>query len=44
MTEPVLAPVRRVLPPVRLGSMSIDLAFTAVFVLVMVLRTIVVGL
>ena len=33
VTEPVLAPVRRVLPPVRLGSVSIDLAFTVVFVL-----------
>jgi YggT family protein len=44
VTEPVLAPVRRVLPPVRLGSVSIDLAFTVVFVLVLVLRTIVAGL
>lgn len=44
VTEPVLAPVRRVLPPVRLGSGSIDLAFTVVFVLVLALRTIVVGL
>jgi YggT family protein len=44
VTEPVLAPVRRVLPPVGLGSVSIDLAFTVVFVLVLVLRTIVAGL
>jgi YggT family protein len=44
VTEPVLAPVRQVLPPVRLGSVSIDLAFTVVFVLVLVLRTIVAGL
>ena len=44
VTEPVLAPVRRVLPPVRLGSVSIDVAFTVVFVLVLVLRTIVAGL
>lgn len=44
VTEPVLAPVRRVLPPVRLGSVSIDLAFTVVFVLVLVLRTVVAGL
>ncbi|MBV8993848.1 MAG: YggT family protein [Pseudonocardiales bacterium] len=41
VTEPVLAPVRRVLPPVRLGSVSIDLAFTVVFILVLVLRTMV---
>ena len=44
VTEPVLAPVRRVLPPVRLGSVSIDLAFTVVFILVLVLRTIVAAL
>lgn len=42
ITEPVIGPVRRVLKPVRLGSVSIDLAFTAVFVAVIVLRTVVV--
>jgi len=31
ITEPVIGPVRRVLKPARLGSVSIDLAFTAVF-------------
>ena len=44
ITEPVIGPVRRVLKPVRLGSVSIDLAFTAVFVAVIVLRTVVVPL
>ena len=44
ITEPVIGPVRRVLKPVRLGSISIDLAFTAVFVAVIVLRTVVVPL
>ena len=44
ITEPVIGPVRRVLKPVRLGSVSLDLAFTAVFVAVIVLRTIVVPL
>jgi YggT family protein len=44
ITEPVLGPVRRVLKPVRFGSVSIDLAFTAVFVAVIVLRTVVVPL
>jgi YggT family protein len=29
-TEPVIGPVRRVLKSVRLGSVSVDLAFTAV--------------
>lgn len=38
-TEPVIAPVRRVLRPVRLGGLSLDLAFTAVFVVVLVLRS-----
>lgn len=39
-TEPVIAPVRRVLRPVRAGGVSIDLAFTAVFVAALILRTI----
>jgi YggT family protein len=34
----VIAPVRRVLRPVRAGGLSIDLAFTAVFVLALILR------
>ena len=42
ITEPMIGPVRRVLKPVRFGSISIDLAFTAVFVAVIVLRTVVV--
>jgi YggT family protein len=44
VTEPVLAPVRRVLPPVRLGSVGIDLAFIVVFFAAVVLRQIVVWL
>ncbi|MHA6793971.1 YggT family protein [Pseudonocardia bannensis] len=44
VTEPLIAPVRRVLPPVRIGSVSIDLAFTAVFVGVLVLRWVVLSL
>jgi YggT family protein len=39
-TEPVIAPVRRVLRPVRAGGLSIDLAFAAVFVVVLILRSI----
>ena len=39
-TEPVISPVRRVLPPVRAGGLSIDLAFTAVFVVALILRSI----
>jgi YggT family protein len=44
VTEPVIGPVRWVLRPVRFGSISIDLAFTAVFAAVIVLRIVVVPL
>jgi YggT family protein len=44
LTEPLIAPVRRVLRPVRLGSVSIDLAFTVVFLAVVVLRAVVLSL
>ncbi|WP_054812968.1 YggT family protein [Nocardia arizonensis] len=40
VTEPVIAPVRKVLPPVRAGGLAIDLAFTIVFILALVLRSI----
>jgi YggT family protein len=39
-TEPVIAPVRRVLRPVRAGGLSIDVAFTVVFVVALILRSI----
>ncbi|WP_432994226.1 YggT family protein [Dactylosporangium sp. CA-233914] len=41
VTEPVLAPVRRALPPVRLGGVSLDLAFIVVFVGILVIRAII---
>ncbi|MCU1614243.1 MAG: hypothetical protein JWO98_1783 [Frankiales bacterium] len=44
VTEPVIAPVRRVLRPVRVGPMAIDLAFTVVFLGVVVLRAVVLSL
>jgi YggT family protein len=44
VTEPVLAPVRRVLPPLRLGSVALDTSFIAVFVAVLLLRRIVLSL
>ncbi|MRH90538.1 YggT family protein [Nocardia sp. SYP-A9097] len=43
-TEPVIAPVRRVLPPLRAGGLAIDLAFTIVFILALVLRSVAFGL
>jgi YggT family protein len=39
-TEPVLAPVRRRVPPVRAGGIGIDLAFTVVFVAALILRSV----
>jgi YggT family protein len=39
-TEPVIAPVRRKLPPLRAGGIGIDLAFTLVFVAALILRSI----
>jgi len=41
LTEPVLAPVRRVIRPVRMGGVSFDLALTLVFVGVLALRQLV---
>jgi YggT family protein len=39
-TEPVIAPVRRRLRPVRAGGMAFDLAFTAVFFAALILRSV----
>jgi len=39
-TEPVIGRVRQVLKPVRVGGLSLDLAFTAVFIAVLILRSI----
>ena len=39
ITEPVLGPVRSLLPPVRFGGMGLDLSFMVVFfVIVIVMR------
>ena len=35
-TDPPLKALRRVIPPLRLGSVQVDLAFTVLFVLVLV--------
>jgi YggT family protein len=40
-TEPVLAPVRRVVPTIRAGSVGIDLAFIVVFFAAVLLRQVV---
>jgi len=41
VTEPVLRPVRRVLPPVRVGGMSIDLAFIVLFLAIVLVRSLI---
>jgi YggT family protein len=38
ITEPVLKPVRGILPPVRMGMMAMDLSPIIVFVIISVLR------
>ncbi len=40
VTEPVLSPVRRKLPPVRLGGISLDLSVTAVLVVLILVRSV----
>jgi YggT family protein len=37
VTDPPLQALRRVLPPLRLGAVQLDLAFTALFLIVVVL-------
>ena len=38
VTEPILAPVRRALPPLRFGNVGIDLAFIVVFLTIVIIR------
>lgn len=44
VTDPVLAPVRRVLPPLRLGGLALDLAVPVVLVALSLLSTVLSGL
>ena len=41
ITDPPLRALRRVLPPLRLGGVSLDLAFLVLFILVVVLLEVV---
>ena len=43
-TDPPLKALRRVLPPLRLGQVQLDLAFIVLFIVVSVLRSVVGGL
>jgi YggT family protein len=38
VTDPPLKALRRVIPPLRLGGISLDLAFIVLFLIVLVLR------
>lgn len=40
VTDPPIRALRRVLPPLRLGSVQLDLAFTVLFLVVIVLLTV----
>lgn len=44
ITEPVVAPVRRRVQPIRMGAVGLDLAVLIVFVAVLLLRLVVVPL
>jgi YggT family protein len=44
VTEPVLAPVRRVVPPLRLGGVALDLSFLVVFLAVLLLRQLILSI
>ena len=39
VTEPILAPIRRILPPLRVGGTSIDLAFIVLFLAIVLIRS-----
>jgi YggT family protein len=41
--EPVLRPVRRLIPPVRVGGVGLDLSVMIVFVVILVLVSVIQG-
>jgi YggT family protein len=44
VTDPPLKALRRVIPPLRVGRVSLDLSFIVLFFLVQILRSVVAGL
>jgi YggT family protein len=38
ITEPVLAPVRRLIPPARIGGMGLDLSFMIVVLAIIIIQ------
>ena len=43
VTDPPLKALRRVLPPLRIGGISLDLAFVVLFIVVLILRSVTSG-
>lgn len=43
LTDPPIKALRKVIPPLHLGGMSLDLAFMVVLVLIMVLQRLIIG-
>lgn len=43
LTEPVLAPIRRVLPQARAGAMAVDFSPIVVFIVILILQRLVAG-
>jgi YggT family protein len=43
VTRPVLAPLRRIVPPIGAGGVGIDLSIAVAFVILWVLRSVVCG-
>ena len=41
LTEPVLRPIRRLLPPLRVGAVALDLSPILVFMLIVLLKQVV---
>lgn len=41
LTEPVLRPIRGLIPPVRMGGIGLDLSFMVVFVGIIILQRII---
>ncbi len=41
VTEPVLRPIRSVIPPVRMGSVGLDISFLVVFFVLMIILNVI---
>jgi YggT family protein len=41
ITEPVLAPIRRAIPPLRVGGTAIDLSYIVLFIAIVLIRAVI---